>query len=123
MTDGADGQLAELYFYRAGMSANNPAAIVLNGGRERLEVLTNLEKLGMTALFQRKGEQQEIQKVIPDTAVLTENQMKAMPPYVQYFRCGRSIETGQPHCGDMKFNNKICKDRRFETSWHPGWYV
>lgn len=121
MTDGGDPQLAELYFYRAGMGPNNPAAIVLFGGREREQVLSNLETLGMTVLNQMKDEQKEIQKLIPDTEGLTAKQMEEMPPYVQYFRCGRSIETGEPHCGDMKYTNEICEGRRFKTSWHPGW--
>lgn len=104
------------------MIPSNPAAILINGGNARKDVLAHLEERGMTALYQDIGEQRAIEKLIPDSAGVTQEQIDRMPPFVRNFRCGRTIEDGEPHCGEEKFNIKICPDRRFRTSWHPGWY-
>jgi len=78
-----------------------------------------MEPRGMAALYETDWK--EVQNLIPDSEGMSEEQLKTMPPFVRSFRCGRQVETGEPGCGANKFDTSVCPDRRFRTSWHPGW--
>jgi len=117
MTDGKKTELSELYFYRAMMNSNHPAAIMLDGKRKG--PMKGLLDRGVAALTEVGLE--SVQKLIPDTEGLNEEQINAMPPYIRSFRCGRQIEKGEPRCQESKFDMSSCPNRRFRTSWHPGW--
>lgn len=118
MTDGDRDHLQELYFYRAAMGRNRPAAVAF---RCNPLVIGDLEERGMVAFhFDEKVLNQVINQ-IPDTFGKNQQEIDDMPPYVRAFRCDKLIEEGDPYCGDQKFDNSICDWRRFRVSWHPGW--
>lgn len=130
---------------------HRPAFVGVHINGYHVAALKELQNMGMTVLAMddaySKG---PLQDAIPDTAAVGDDEkVAAMPPYVQYFKCGNQIEKGgmwrmfffleivvldikltfylshsnhqDPGCGDNKFNNTICNSRRFRTSWHPGW--
>jgi len=82
--------------------------------------MDSLDERGMTALHQPEL-LRVIHKLIPDSAELDDVQRNSMPPLIRNFRCGKGVEEGEPYCGREKFSMQICEDRRFRTSWHPGW--
>ena len=47
----------------------------------------------------------------PDMFGMTDAEIEALPPCVQYFKCNGRIEEGDPGCGDKKFNMTICPER------------
>jgi hypothetical protein len=60
-------------------------------------------------------------KAIPDTMGLSDEEVAEMPEFVRSFKCDKQIEKGDPGCGKEKWNVTICSRRKFKTSWHPGW--
>ena len=64
---------------------------------------------------------------MPDTAGKTQDEIDTMPPYVRSFRCGSTIELGDPTCKADKYtilpNDDPCNGRKGRVRWHPGWYV
>lgn len=117
----------EYYFYRAGHHPNRPGLMTgnVNGDRGRIEVVAAMDELGLPAFYQEKKFGQEQMNKLPDSEILTADQIEAMPPYVRAFKCGNQFEKGEP-CGEYKFTNtgdEVCEKRKYRVSWHPGWYV
>lgn len=113
----------ELYYYRAAMSATRPAAIGFPRGEymQRIDMLNALGDLGMTTLYMNETEFRNVLELVPDTLGKRQDELEAMPPFVRNFKCDNRIEEGDPYCGEEKYTLQVCPDRRFKTSWHPGW--
>ena len=77
----------------------------------------------MTILaFDEVYAKKKVQAAFPDMFGMTDSQIAALPPYVQYFKCEDQVEAGEPGCDTHKFNTTICKSRNgIMSSWHPGW--
>jgi hypothetical protein len=126
MTEGRDYYRMRLYGYRAGLHKNRPAIIGYHNFKNkepRQEVLKNLEDLGMTTLYSDGDILADVDAAIPDTFGKTQEEIDKMPRNVRSYKCGKFTEKGDPFCGDVnvKWNQTICPDRRFRSSWHPGW--
>jgi hypothetical protein len=81
-----------------------------------------LDEVGMTTLgMDTKFSTEMIVPAFPNMMGMTDDQIAALPAYVQYFRCENSVESGDPGCNDNKFNKTMCNERAARTSWHPGW--
>jgi len=104
------------------MTASRPAAVAFHlGSTERINILTSLAEKGMTTLYMDDKEYWNVLKQVPDTLGKSQEEIDAMPPYVRSFKCDGKVEEGDPYCGEEKYNNNICSDRRYKASWHPGW--
>jgi hypothetical protein len=125
MTDGSAYGKMKHYCYRAGLSINRPAIIAYHlgtrGQEVRRAIFKDLEDRGMTTLYSDEAILAVVDAAVPDTLGKTEEEIEKMPRCVRSYKCGNLIEKGDPFCGDEKFNNTICPERRFKVSWHPGW--
>jgi hypothetical protein len=123
MTDGRNYAGMSQYFLRAAILPNRPALVALHPGghKGRSDVMKQLEEIGLTSLILDDREEKAMNKIIPDTAGKSEEEIAAMPEFIRSFKCGKQIEKGDPGCGTEKFNSTICTSRKFKTSWHPGW--
>ena len=122
MTDGREVNKMVLYFYRAALNVNQPVSVVMHPGtrnqKMRQAALQKLEDIGMTALYSHESEIKAAEDAIPDSVVVDAD---SLPPFIKYYRCGEQIESGEPFCGDFKYNETFCSKRRFKAGWHPGW--
>mmetsp|Transcript_14114 Transcript_14114/g.21433 ORF Transcript_14114/g.21433 Transcript_14114/m.21433 type:complete len:197 (+) Transcript_14114:1035-1625(+) len=129
MTDGRKTDKFELYGHRAGMFVKGlPPLFVFGseGNRKggRSEKVKQLADEGMPALIYNAKEWQEIIKALPEMTEITPSEHDKVPNLLRYMKCGGKLEEGDPGCREHKYSNKeICPDRRFMTSWHPGWHV
>jgi hypothetical protein len=135
MTDGGDYYKMALYAYRAARLAlvedsvsqpghirHRPSFFGIQAGDTHTYMLRLFQTLGMTVLAMDKQFSTEtIVPAFPNMMGMTDAEIAALPPYVQYFRCENSVETGDPGCGENKFNASMCNERAARTSWHPGW--
>jgi hypothetical protein len=123
MTDGNKYHKMAQYFLRASIQPHQPVLVAIQIGRDpgRVEVIRQMEGLGLAAFLQDDIELKNMIAAIPDTLGLSDEEISLMPQFVRNFRCGEQIENGDPGCKDLKFNMSLCTDRRFRTSWHPGW--
>lgn len=123
MTDGHKQERMAQYFTRAGILPKQPTIVALQVGKSpsRIGVLEDMEQSGMAAFVQVEDEDKAMTAGIPDTLGLTDDQIALMPEFVRNFKCGIQIEKGDPGCKELKFNSSMCNNRRFRTSWHPGW--
>ena len=123
-TDGADAANFEAYFGQAAALPNRPALVGLTlGGRRagrRLAVLEHLEAHGLPALYLPEADVQAVADAAPDSFGLTEAELAALAPLVRNYKCQGQLEHGDPYCGLERWS-PICPERRFKTSWHPGW--
>jgi len=123
-TDKRSLKKSELFLYRALLGIDRdrdrrPAAFIMEAGGKGPDVqslLKNgaavLEEVGLKGATTR----------VPDSAGVDEIRVREMPSFVRNFRCGRSVESGDPRCADEKFDTATaCPKRRWTTSWHPGW--
>lgn len=113
-----------MYVMRAGINPGRPAVggFELTGGDTK-KIFEDVHDMGLASFqFQDKTFRQ-IQTNVPNTLGKTQEEIDAMPEYVKYFKCGKLKESGDPGCGDHKYDDSICPDRAFKASWHPGWYV
>ena len=113
----------ELYFHRAALLPSRPAILGQRLGQWR-KILNSMEPLGL-AVFDM--DLRPIETTVPDTAGKTQDEIDKMPRYIRSFRCGKSIEKGDPTCHAEKYttlpNDDPCNNRKGRVSWHPGWYV
>jgi hypothetical protein len=120
MTDGRVYWKMLMYFLRAGTLAQQPAVVGFNNnGRPR--AVQAAEDTGMPAFLQYHPDEKARNRAIPDTFGLSDAEIAAMPKFVQHYKCGAQIEKGDPGCEAEKWNKTMCNDRKFRTSWHPGW--
>lgn len=130
MTDGSYYERLELFMVKAAQLPSRPVAVAFpreldvdeaSRGRRR-QVLANLARWGMPAFVQDEAKfQTALRDHIPDTYGRTQAEIERMSRYTRSFVCQGLIEEGDPYCSDDKFDMAACPDRRFRTSWHPGW--
>ena len=105
-------------------SAIVPACVALGiKTGPRTSAVDDLHSLGLTAATLNHALIKATANAAPDTLGMDDNEISALPPAVRNIRCGSEIENGDPYCGAEKFNNTVCDNRKYRTSWHPGWYV
>ena len=81
-----------------------------------------MEERGLAALYLDFDEFDAMLQAIPDTFGKTTEEIKAMPRFVQHFKCQDALEKGDPTCDANKYDNAfVCPDRKMMASWHPGW--
>ena len=120
--------LPEYYFYRAAAQFSNYPAFVGLRMEKFAQALEEMKQRGFAAFQLDEHLSFQLQQELPDTAGKTQDEINQMPSHVRSFRCGKTIETGQPSCGTEKYTvfdrkDHSCNERLFRVSWHPGWYV
>jgi hypothetical protein len=134
MTDGSFLERLELFMVRVAHLPSRPVAVAfpreqqLDGEddahhrQRRRHVLANLAQHGLPAFVQDEAEfQNRLKKHVPDTFGKTQAEIDHMSRFTRSFVCQGQVEEGDPYCDDEKFDMSVCPDRRFRTSWHPGW--
>ncbi|GKZ01031.1 hypothetical protein MPSEU_001054500 [Mayamaea pseudoterrestris] len=120
MTDGRALGIFENFFSHAAMHLNRPAMVALNANG-RFDLVGQLEENGLPIMYMSEPEVKKVFEAVPDTLGRTQEQIDEMPLIVRNFKCDNKIEVGDPGCADLKFTPDHCPDRKFRTSWHPGW--
>jgi hypothetical protein len=134
MTDGSFLERLELFMVRAAHLPSRPVAVAFpreqqmdgeddaHHRQRRRHVLANLAQYGLPAFVQDEAEFQNLLKTqVPDTFGKTQAEIDRMTRFTRSFVCQGQVEEGDPYCDDEKFDMTVCPDRRFRTSWHPGW--
>jgi hypothetical protein len=125
MTDGRDLWKQALYQYRGGLlNQSRPILLAFHAGNAeggRYSVTQSMEAMGLGAMISSDDLLGAAENGIPDSFGLSEAGIQQLPEFVRNYRCGQQIENGDPYCGAQKFHGEVCPDRRFMTSWHPGW--
>ncbi|KAL3925367.1 MAG: hypothetical protein SGILL_000453 [Bacillariaceae sp.] len=126
MTDGGMNAMRYLHYgYRGGLSQGRPMLFGLHvGGRgavHRDNRLKELEEMGMAGFNWDDKLVQKMHAAVPDSGMMKEKELLALPDYVRNLKCNDQIEKGDPFCGAEKFNNHLCNNRGKQTGWHPGW--
>lgn len=78
----------------------------------------NLEESGAAILYENGFG--KMFGLIPDSEGKSKDEVDKMPLYIRNIRCGKGIEKGGS-CKSEKFSMSVCPNRKFRTSWHPGW--
>jgi hypothetical protein len=123
MTDaGPDGGIRFLhYIYRAGLNPGRPAVVGIQMDRgERTRILEDMEKVGLATFAVSEDDFSAMHDAIPDTQGMTGAHIDQMPELVRNFKCFDQIEKGEPFCGEQKYNEHVCPNRKGKASWHPG---
>jgi hypothetical protein len=125
MTDGKKAFRCFHYTYRGAMSPSRPAVMLMHsGGRNgpaRLEPIQELEKAGLAAFIQDDKDLTEMRAQFPDSAGISMEDLKDLPELTRNYKCGTSIEKGDPFCGTEKFSKwGGCPKREKQATWHPG---
>jgi hypothetical protein len=110
------------YFLRNGIHPNRPANVGIYTSPPHFKIVRELEDMGLIA-FHYGTVADASREHLPDTSVMTEDEIAALPPFIRNFKCGAEYEAGEPYCAGYKFNLSVCPDRKYMVSWHPGWYV
>jgi hypothetical protein len=118
----------ELFLNHAGYHPNRPVLVGVNLDgyfrQQRVDVANWLEKAGLPILYESPDNAlQAVLDKVPDTLGMNQTDIDRLPPYIRSFKCGGLIEDGDPYCGLEKFTLDLCPQRRYKSSWHPGWYV
>jgi len=122
MTDGNKILFMDHYFHRAVTSANRPAVVAFSGRDSgRTNAMAEMEGKGAAVLILDYLKEKELIKSIPETFGMTSEQIDQLPLFVKNLKCNGRIEEGEPFCDADKFDNTMCVNRKFRTSWHPGW--
>lgn len=121
MTDGPDP--FPMGFFMAGAYHSfQPFLLALgntNISDQRRGVLQTLEKWGMPILYQNSEATSNMIRRIPDSHGDDPDFVKSMPKMVSGLKCAAKLE--QLDCREQKWNNKICKGRKFQFGWHNGY--
>eukprot|EP00546_Thalassionema_frauenfeldii_P008513 CAMPEP_0178922430 /NCGR_PEP_ID=MMETSP0786-20121207/16149_1 /TAXON_ID=186022 /ORGANISM="Thalassionema frauenfeldii, Strain CCMP 1798" /LENGTH=685 /DNA_ID=CAMNT_0020596793 /DNA_START=41 /DNA_END=2098 /DNA_ORIENTATION=- len=124
MTDGGAHWKTRLYASRTGVHVNRPAHVTINvGGRNfkhRIGSLAQAEADGVPSLYLKPDIQEKISSGIPDSFGMGLEDLNKLGPFARYYKCKTQIEKEEP-CGKQKYNENVCKNRKFKASWHPGW--
>jgi hypothetical protein len=124
MTDGNDVARLLHYTYRGALSQSRPAMMLIRydgrSGPKRLGAVKPLEEIGLAAFHGSQKPEQAMKDEFPDSAGLSTEELDAMPEYVRNYKCGTSIEKGDPFCGTEKYTKWGCPKRMKQASWHPG---
>lgn len=126
MTDGGAFWKQMLYHLRAGLlDESRPLNIAYHAGGSngggRVTAVKEIENMGLAAMISSDPVMDAALAAVPDSFGLTGDEIDQLPEFVRNFRCGKQIENGDPYCKEEKFNLTLCPERKFQTSWHPGW--
>ena len=125
MTDGNNYWKQGWYNYRANLlPKQNPIHLAYHAGKRNSPRFTHadkLEKMGMAAIISDDDVISKAEEAMPDTLGMSDEKINALPEYVRNYKCGNEFEAGEPYCKSDKFRHVECADRKFQTSWHPGW--
>jgi hypothetical protein len=115
-------QNMEYYFYRASLSPSRPALFAFQAKFGREDALKSLENMGLTTLFEYGALYDTMNREgMPTCDGKTAAQVEEMPPMVR--DCSCTAANGCVTAKWSKYGNPLCDSRKFQTSWHPGWYV
>jgi hypothetical protein len=124
MTDGKDSSKLQHFFYRGGISAGRPAIMMAKSGgrsrRDREDRLKSLENVGLSAFYGAEDGFEALRNAIPSSEGIPLEDIDKLPEYVRNYKCGNSLEKGDPFCSKDKWTSYICPKRGKQTSWHPG---
>jgi hypothetical protein len=124
MTDGNGIGLFELYFGQAAIHTNRPAMVGFNMGRHRVSdrstVVEYMEEHGMPIAYLDDVTVKQVTDLIPESFGKSESEISGMGRLVQNFKCDGKLEVGDPFCNSDRWN-PLCPERKYKTSWHPGW--
>jgi len=126
MVDGNNPDKLFHYSYRGGISSSRPAAMLVHyGGRSlksRLGTYQTLEEMGLAAFHSSEAIMTAMRNEFPDSAGFSsDEELAELPEYVRNYKCGTSIEKGDPYCDTAKYTKWGCERRMKQTSWHPGY--
>jgi hypothetical protein len=85
------------------------------------EMLRTVQNIGLTVMGWDRSVEEQAKAAFPDMMGMSDAQIAALPDFVKYYKCSDKIETGDPGCGDNKYNDTLCVNRKAKASWHPGW--
>jgi len=113
---------------------SRPALMANQRTKGHASVLVRLEQAGIAVLGRDTKAQGQQNKACPDSSRLSKDEREALPPHLQYIRCGKEMEEGGPKtyddivdgkkmCRGYKFNPDVCPNRPRQYIWHPGWRV
>jgi len=124
MTDGRSVSSMFHYIYRGALSATRPAVMAIHtagrSGKSRLAAFETLEEMGLATFHAEEGYMKAMRDNFPDSAVLSTENLDALPEYVKNYRCEGQFEKGEPFCGKDKYTKWGCSPRLKQVSWHPG---
>jgi hypothetical protein len=124
MTDGKDSSKMQHFLYRGGISPGRPALMMLKSGgrsrKDREDRHKSLENIGLPAFYGADDSTEAMRNAIPSSGGIPLEDIDKLPEYVRNFKCGDSIEKGDPLCGKEKYTSYICSKRGKQTGWHPG---
>lgn len=130
MTDEKDYWKLAMFGRRLAIHSTT-ALVAFQRTKGHAKVLAGLEEQGMTVLGKDWRVHQIQQSSFPDTVGLSAADLQALPPLLQYIRCGNEIEDGGPPimsrgilrklCRAHKFNMTVCPDRPHKYIWHPSY--
>jgi len=127
MTDVPHNWKHALYLSRAGVHRNHPAVVSINihGFDNDLKVglHKDIENRGVAAFYLKGDSIRDMEDPLPDMLGMNQKEIDAEPDYVRYFKCNKEIEKDDPGCGDHKYNEAVCPNRRHKAPWHPGFKV
>ena len=123
-----------MYAYRAALIGNipdnltpgpgkiryRPAMMSLIGNTNFNSIFQEMHKLGMTVLSHDEKVWKRAIAAMPDMMGMSDQEIEAVGPMARYYKCGNGVENGDPGCGDNRFNNSYCTERRYRVMWHPG---
>ena len=125
ITDGSNYWKQAWYNYRANLLPyQNPIHIAYHAGSRsspRYTFADTFEQMGMAAIISNDDVVHQAEQAMPDTLGLTDEEINALPEYARNYKCGNQIENGEPYCQKDKFRLGLCPERKYQTSWHPGW--
>eukprot|EP00545_Synedropsis_sp_CCMP1620_P006808 CAMPEP_0119023368 /NCGR_PEP_ID=MMETSP1176-20130426/29822_1 /TAXON_ID=265551 /ORGANISM="Synedropsis recta cf, Strain CCMP1620" /LENGTH=704 /DNA_ID=CAMNT_0006978441 /DNA_START=80 /DNA_END=2194 /DNA_ORIENTATION=+ len=125
MTDGQAHWKSALFASRVGMHVNRPAHMSINVAGRHYKARTDAlragaEDVGIATLHLVPEVEQMVDKGIPDCFGIPQAEIDKHGPFAANFKCKGAIEKEEP-CQEKKYNDKICSNRKFKASWHPGW--
>lgn len=125
MTDGRNTGLMLHYMYRGALAPTRPAVMMIHyGGRSsayRQVRMKELDDMGLASFLFEENAMKVMRDNFPDSAGLSKEVLDTMPEYVKNYRCGASIEKGDPYCDSDKYTTFMCTPRMKQASWHPGY--
>lgn len=134
MLDGKDQWRPFLYAYRNAMRAkfpryssdprdipSCPAVLANHANFLSNAAFGTMERRGLTTLGMNAGWRDQAARSIPDSMEggITQKEIDALPPMIQYFRCKGSETAGD--CKYHKYNFTVCGKREYQANWHPGY--
>ncbi len=125
MTDGGSMPWTSrmfLYNNRASLLPNRPSlfGIHVSLGEQR-QLYAFFEENGLSGFLFDPDAEKSMHDGVPDCLGMSAEQLNALPPLVQNFKCDGKMENGEPFCDAKKYSDTMCTERKHKASWHPGY--